>query len=57
MSRLELARKRRGLTKKDLAHNLNVTDRTISNWYNQSDIDIKFLEKISEILNFPKEFF
>ncbi len=57
MSRLELARKRRGLTKKDLAHNLDVTDRTISNWYNHSDIDIKFLEKISEILNFPKEFF
>lgn len=57
MSRLELARKRRGLTKKDLAHNLNVTDRTISNWYNQSDIDVKNLEKISEVLNFPKEFF
>lgn len=57
MSRLELARKRRGLTKKDLAHSLDVTDRTISNWYSQLDIDMKHLEKISEVLKFPKEFF
>lgn len=57
MSRLELARKRRGLTKKDLAHSLDVTDRTVSNWYSQLDIDMKHLEKISEVLKFPKEFF
>lgn len=57
MSRLELARKRRGLTKKDLAHSLDVTDRTISNWYNQLEIDMRHLEKISEVLKFPKEFF
>jgi Zn-dependent peptidase ImmA (M78 family)/transcriptional regulator with XRE-family HTH domain len=57
MSRLELARKRRGLTKKELAHNLNITDRTISNWYSQSEVDIKNLEKLSEVLKFPKEFF
>lgn len=57
MSRLELARKRRGFTKKDLAHNLDVTERTLSNWYNQFDIDMKYLGKLSEVLRFPEKFF
>ncbi len=34
MGRFDLARQRRGLTKRDLAHRLKVTDRTVSNWYN-----------------------
>lgn len=57
MGRFDLARQRRGLTKRDLAHQLNVTDRTVSNWYNSQEIDEKILEKAAEILDFPLSFF
>lgn len=57
MGRFDLARQRRGLTKRDLAHQLNVTDRTVSNWYNNQEIDEKILEKAAEILDFPLSFF
>lgn len=57
MSRFDLARQRRGLTKKELAHHLNVTDRTISNWYSNQEIDERILYKAAEILNFPISFF
>ncbi len=57
MGRFDLARQRRGLTKRDLAHRLKVTDRTVSNWYNNQEIDEKTLEKAAEILDFPLSFF
>ncbi|MBC70357.1 MULTISPECIES: XRE family transcriptional regulator [unclassified Acinetobacter] len=57
MGRFDLARQRRGLTKRDLAHQLNVTDRTVSNWYNNQEIDERILEKAAEILDFPLSFF
>ncbi|RIW80914.1 helix-turn-helix domain-containing protein, partial [Acinetobacter baumannii] len=53
----DLARQRRGLTKRDLAHRLDVTDRTVSNWYNNQEIDERILEKAAEILDFPLSFF
>lgn len=57
MGRFDLARQRRGLTKRELAHRLEVTDRTVSNWYNNQEVDEKILEKAAEILNFPINFF
>lgn len=57
MGRFDLARQRRGLTKRDLAHRLSVTDRTVSNWYNNQEIDERILEKAAEILDFPLNFF
>ena len=57
MGRFDLARQRRGLTKRDLAHRLDVTDRTVSNWYNNQEIDERILEKAAEILDFPISFF
>lgn len=57
MGRFDLARQRRGLTKRDLAHRLDVTDRTVSNWYNNQEIDERILEKAAEILDFPLSFF
>lgn len=57
MGRFDLARQRRGLTKRDLAKKLKVTDRTISNWYNNGEVELQMLEKASEILNFPISFF
>lgn len=41
MGRFDLARQRRGLTKRELAHRLEVTDRTVSNWYNNQQVDEK----------------
>ncbi|EOE5315058.1 XRE family transcriptional regulator [Acinetobacter baumannii] len=57
MGRFDLARQRRGLTKRELAHRLEVTDRTVSNWYNNQQVDEKNLEKAAEILDFPINFF
>ncbi|EOG9655798.1 helix-turn-helix domain-containing protein [Acinetobacter baumannii] len=57
MGRFDLARQRRGLTKRDLAHLLGVTDRTVSNWYSNQEIDERILEKAAEILDFPLSFF
>lgn len=57
MGRFDLARQRRGLTKRELAHRLEVTDRTISNWYKNQEIDERVLYKVSEILDFPINFF
>lgn len=57
MGRFDLARQRRGLTKRELAHRLEVTDRTVSNWYNNQEVDEKNLEKAAEILDFPINFF
>ncbi|MFU9818819.1 helix-turn-helix domain-containing protein [Acinetobacter radioresistens] len=57
MGRFDLARQRRGLTKRELAHRLEVTDRTVSNWYNNQQVDEKILEKAAEILDFPINFF
>lgn len=57
MGRFDLARQRRGLTKRELAHRLEVTDRTVSNWYNNQEVDEKILEKAAEILDFPINFF
>ncbi|HBI9050725.1 TPA: ImmA/IrrE family metallo-endopeptidase [Acinetobacter baumannii] len=57
MGRFDLARQRRGLTKRDLAHRLDLTDRTVSNWYNNQEIDERILEKAAEILDFPLSFF
>lgn len=57
MGRFDLARQRRGLTKRELAHRLEVTDRTVSNWYSNQEVDEKILEKAAEILDFPINFF
>ena len=57
MSRFDLARQRRGLTKRELAHRLDVTDRTISNWYSNQEVDDRILQKAAEILDFPVNFF
>ena len=57
MSRFDLARQRRGLTKRELAHRLDVTDRTISNWYSNQEVDARILQKAAEILDFPVNFF
>ncbi|MCH7332130.1 helix-turn-helix domain-containing protein [Acinetobacter modestus] len=57
MGRFDLARQRRGLTKRDLAHLLGVTDRTVSNWYSNQEIDERILEKAADILDFPLNFF
>lgn len=57
MSRFDLARQRRGLTKRELAHRLDVTDRTISNWYSNQEVDDRILQKVAEILDFPVNFF
>lgn len=57
MGRFDLARQRRGLTKRELAHRLEVTDRTVSNWYSNQQVDEKNLEKAAEVLDFPINFF
>lgn len=57
MSRLDLARQRRGLTKRELAHKLGVTDRTLVNWSNGGSIDDNMADKIAQTLNFPASFF
>lgn len=57
MGRFDLARQRRGLTKRELAHRLEVTDRTVSNWYSNQEVDEKILDKAAEILDFPINFF
>ena len=57
MGRFDLARQRRGLTKREVAHRLEVTDRTGSNWYSNQEVDEKIVEKAAEILDFPINFF
>ncbi len=57
MSRFDLARHRRGLTKRDLAHKLEITDRTIANWYSNGSVDDRAVDKIADVLNFPISFF
>lgn len=57
-SRLILARKRRGLTKKSLAEKLGITDRSIFDYENLNTIpEDGTIDKISKVLNFPIDFF
>jgi Zn-dependent peptidase ImmA (M78 family)/DNA-binding XRE family transcriptional regulator len=57
-SRLTLARKRRGLTKKALAKRLGVTARTVLR-YESGEIEppASVVQKISDMLEFPSSFF
>ena len=56
--RLELARRRRGITKRALSKSLGMTERTVSSYFSGAqDPKRKTLEKLSEILDFPVEFF
>lgn len=57
MSRFDLARRRRGLTKRQLAQKLEVTERTLTNWDNNGSVDAKNADKISTVLDFPLPFF
>ncbi|MBQ8635194.1 XRE family transcriptional regulator [bacterium] len=59
-SRLILARQKRGLSKKDLAELIGVTAQSISNFESEIVQEIpsqKTLLKLSQILNFPIDFF
>src|SRR5215813_2570093 len=57
-SRLSLARRRRGLTKKALAEAIGVTPHTVLR-YESAEIlpSEEIVKKISQALNFPVEFF
>ncbi len=57
-TRLELARKRRSLTKKELAENLNLSIQTLSDWETGKTIP-KFdnVVELAKFLKFPVEFF
>lgn len=57
-TRLELARKRRSLTKKELAENLNLSIQTLSDWETGKTVP-KFdnVVELAKFLNFPVEFF
>jgi Zn-dependent peptidase ImmA (M78 family)/transcriptional regulator with XRE-family HTH domain len=57
-SRLALARRRRGLTKRALAELVGVTDRSITGYESgEMDPDPLTLERIAEALRFPSSFF
>ena len=57
-ARLSFARKRRGITMKQLAHSVGVKPRSISAWENgQFEPRGKHLHEIAEKLEFPEPFF
>lgn len=57
-TRFALARKRRGLTKRALAKEVGVTDRSITAYESGQTVpEIQTIEKISSALRFPVEFF
>ena len=56
--RLSLARKRRGMKKRELAERIGVTERSVSSYEAGSqEPESKTLIKLSETLRFPKAFF
>lgn len=56
--KLELARKRRSLTKKVLAEKLNLSIQTLSEWENgKTEPKTENLAELSKILKFPIDFF
>ena len=54
-SRLEFAISRRGISKSELAEKLEVNPRTVTNYLNGETVPD--LEKLSQVLNFPIDFF
>ncbi|MEN5002960.1 helix-turn-helix domain-containing protein [Stenotrophomonas indicatrix] len=56
--RLTLARKRRGMKKRELAEKIGVTERSVSNYETGSqEPEANTLRKLSEALRFPEAFF
>lgn len=58
--RLKIARERRGLTKKALGELTGITTRTLSTYENKGlldAVDSNLVARISEVLNYPIEFF
>lgn len=56
--RLQFARKRRGMTAKEVANSLGVTTRTFSKYENGShDVDSHTVRRLAKILDFPESFF
>jgi transcriptional regulator with XRE-family HTH domain len=49
---LERAIRRKGLNITDLAAALNITRRTLYNWFKQEVIDEVIMERISEVINY-----
>ena len=56
-SRLSTARESRGLTKRALAEMVGVTPQAITNYESGEDSYDARLDRVSEILDFPREFF
>ena len=57
-TRFALARKRRGLTKRALAKEVGVTDRSITAYESGQTVpESQTIEKIANALRFPVEFF
>ena len=56
--RMSLARKRRGMKKRELARHIGVTERSVSSYESGSqEPESNTLKKISETLRFPEAFF
>ena len=56
--RLSLARKRRGMKKRELAKHIGVTERSVSSYEAGSqEPESNTLKQISETLRFPEAFF
>lgn len=56
--RLTLARKRRGMKKRELAERIGLTEKSISNYEAASqEPESSTLRRLSEVLRFPEEFF
>lgn len=57
-TRFSLARKRRGMKKRELAERIGVSERSVSSYEKgEQDPEVGTLKRISEALNFPEKFF